>query len=122
MVRLAALVFRQEQREGTLRIAHARLRLQAQQVALWRGGACETVHLSLLLRAALANQQAIVLWDWLLAAATAALDYCGSLATYLAIALSVWSGGCVWPCARSAHVHALSECMQHCVNVRAFCG
>ncbi|KAK9792729.1 hypothetical protein WJX73_009843 [Symbiochloris irregularis] len=92
VVRLAALVYSQEQREGAFRIAHARLRFQAEQVALAGGGPAEAAHLDHLLQKTLANQQLIVLWSWLLAAITAGLDYFGSLVTYLAIAYAVWSG------------------------------
>ena len=93
IARLAALVYKQEQREGALRIAHARLRLQAEQVAVWGGGQAETAHLNSRLVHALANQQVVVLWSWMMAAVTASLDYIGSLVTYLAIAYAVWSGG-----------------------------
>lgn len=92
--RLAVLVFRQEQREGAFRIGHARLRLQAEEVALWDSGSAEGAYLSQLFNSALANQQRIVLWDWLLATVTSSLDYLGSLVTYAAIGIAVWSGVC----------------------------
>ena len=49
-------------------------------------------YLAKLLDAILVNQQVVVLWDWLLGAVTACLDYSGTLVTYLAIAVAVWSG------------------------------
>ncbi|KAK9816885.1 hypothetical protein WJX72_006703 [[Myrmecia] bisecta] len=89
---VARLVYRQEQREGDFRFAHAWLRQQAEEVALCQAGLAIQAYLDATLAAALANQARLVVWHWLLSLSTYGIEYSGALLNYICIAIPVFAG------------------------------
>lgn len=90
-VPLARRLFRQEQKEGDLRFSHLRLREYSPEVAAYRGGAAEKVHLDASLLAALTKQLGLVNWRAGVAAATRTTDYAGALLNYGLVAGALFS-------------------------------
>ena len=62
------------------------------QIALWKGGLAELEMLQKNLDGALTNQLRLVMWKWLLSAATYALDYAGAVLNFVCVALPIAAG------------------------------
>ncbi|GAQ88416.1 ABC transporter D family member 4 [Klebsormidium nitens] len=89
---IAALVAKQEKLEGDFRVAHVRLRNNAEQVALYASSPVERTALNLDLNHVLTNQRSLVIRHTILELGSKAYDYSGSILNYAILALPIFVG------------------------------
>eukprot|EP00850_Spirogloea_muscicola_P022858 SM000315S11895 [mRNA] locus=s315:64436:72408:+ [translate_table: standard] len=89
---IAALVAKQDRLEADFRMSHFRLKNYAEEVALHGSGPTEAHYLDADLTKVLTNQRLLADRHFLLKLATGACDYCGSLSSYLVLALMIFGG------------------------------
>eukprot|EP00850_Spirogloea_muscicola_P014168 SM000100S09395 [mRNA] locus=s100:158570:166525:+ [translate_table: standard] len=89
---IAALVAKQDRLEADFRMSHFRLKKYAEEVALHGSGPTEAHYLDADLTKVLTNQRLLADRHFLLKLATGACDYCGSLSSYLVLALMIFGG------------------------------
>ena len=92
MTRLSSFVFRQERVEGDFRFSHARLRSNAEEIALYRGGHHEQSVLDQAFEAVLANMKVVLSRRFALDVSTNLFAYVGGFLSYVVVGIAMQLG------------------------------
>ncbi|KAK7504347.1 hypothetical protein BaRGS_00004651, partial [Batillaria attramentaria] len=85
-------VYQQERREGDFRFKHMQLRMYAESAAFYHAGHIEEQKTNRKLHQLLATQRKLIHWKFVLNFSTNAADYLGSILSYVAIAIPIFTG------------------------------